>query len=484
MEDFDNMADFNELVYQAHKREIKVTMDLVANHTSDEHEWFIKAKSSKLNPYKDYYFFKKGRDKGEPPNSWESWFGGSTWEYNHLTEEYFLHLFSKNQPDLNWENINVRKEIYKVMKFWISKGVDGFRLDAINFLSKCLDLPDSSMSLIPKGKELYLNVPKIHEYLREMNREVFGKYDIFSVVEVVDISPIEAKKYVDAENKELGMLISWDHMFIDCGEGGLWDIGSWKLTDLKKIITEWQKELDEVGWNAIFLSNHDNPRQVSRFGDAKRFRKESAKMLAALILTLKGTPFLYQGEKIGMTNAVFKDISECNDVFTVNMYEEEFAKAKNKSELMKIVNYRSRDHARTPMQWANSTGAGFTTGPPWIKINENYKFINVEESIKDEESIFNYYRRLINLRKSNDIFVYGNYEIILEANNSIFAYFRNYKKEKLLVTLNFSKKNCVFELNKYLDYENVELLISNYSISKFNDNFLRPYEARVYKIMI
>jgi len=350
MDDFGTMRDFDNLLDEVHKRGLKLLMDLVVNHTSSEHKWFREARKSKNNPYRDYYFFRKGKEALKPPNNWKSWFSGSVWEYDNLTEEYYLHLYHKHQPDLNWDNKKVRYEVYDIMKFWLDKGVDGFRIDIINYISKVRDLPDSkNVHDEHAGKEFSLNGPNVHKYLKEMRREVLSRYDIVAVGEVECVSSEEARKYVDYDKNELDMLLSWEHMYVDYGENGTWDIKNWSLADLKKILTEWQIALDKKGWNIQYLSSHDQPRQVSRFGNDDRYRVESGKMLATMIHTLKGTPFVYQGEEIGMTNVVFNDIGECNDILSVSMYKEEIRKGKNKNYLMKIINYRSRDNVRTPM---------------------------------------------------------------------------------------------------------------------------------------
>ena len=486
MHAFGTMGDFDRLLKEIHKRGLKILIDLVVNHTSDEHRWFREARKTRDNPYRDYYYFRKGKGgSNKTPNNWKSWFGGSAWEYDSLTEEYYLHLFSKNQPDLNWDNKKVRNEIYDIMKFWLNKGIDGFRMDAIDFISKVKGLPESkNINDEHTGKEFYLNETKIHKYLNEMNREVLSRYNIMTAGEVLGVDPEEARKYIESDREELNMLLTWEHMHVDYGKKGTWDIKNWSLVDLKKILTKWQGTLDKKGWNSQYLSNHDQPRQVSRFGNDKKYRIESAKMLATMIHTLKGTPFIYQGEEIGMTNYVFNDINEYDDIFAVSMYKESIRRGEDKERLMKVINYRSRDNARTPMQWNSSSNAGFSREAPWLKVNPNYGSINVEESIKDKNSIFNYYRKLIELRKKNNILIYGKYEIILENNENIYAYLRSSGNEKLLIILNFSEDSHLFELPGNIRFAHNELLISNYDIDcdKINELFLKPYEARVYRL--
>ena len=487
MDEFGTMEDFNNLLTEAHRMGLRLIMDLVVNHTSDEHEWFRKARSSKNNPYRNYYFFRPGKSSFIPPNNWKSWFGGSAWEYDDLTHEYYLHLYSKYQPDLNWDNKKVRQEVYDIMRFWLDKGVDGFRLDIINYISKTAGLPYSkNIDDEHTGKEFYLNGPKVHEYLREMNEEVFRKFDIITVGEVEDVSAGEAKKYVDYDRYELSVLLSWEHMYIDYGKKGTWDIKKWKLRDLKKVLTEWQQAMDEKGWNTQYLSSHDQPRQVSRFGDDGKYRVESSKMLATMIHTLKGIPFIYQGEEIGMTNVVFEDIKECDDIHTINMYYNGIKNGRNVGELMRIINYRGRDNARTPMQWNCENDAGFTEGKSWLKINPNYRFINVEESMKRDDSIFNFYKKLIKLRRKNNVIIYGNYKLILEDDESIFAYLRVLGNEKLLVILNFSKTESLFKLPNNIKFKHQTLLLSNYDVidEKINRILLRPYEARLYNLIV
>ncbi|MDI3310398.1 MAG: alpha-glucosidase [Thermoanaerobacterium sp.] len=485
MDEFGTMSDFDELLSQTHKRGMKVVMDLVVNHTSDEHKWFLESRKSKDNPYREFYFWKKGKN-GRPPNNWTSFFSGSAWEYDPLTDEYYLHLFAVKQPDLNWNNPKVRQEIYKMMKWWLDKGIDGFRMDVINLISKVEGLPDDVEGekhggLV--GAKYYASGPKVHQYLQEMNKEVLSKYGIMTVGETPFVTPEIAKLYVENDRSELNMLFHFELMDIDCGNSK-WDIKPWKLTDFKKIMYKWYLTLKDKGWNSLYLNNHDQPRMVSRFGNDKKYREKSAKLLATLLHTWQGTPYIYQGEEIGMTNCKFESIEEFKDVETLNWYNEMKKQGKSDDELLGILNKRSRDHARTPMQWDDTKNAGFTTGIPWIKVNPNYKEINVKKALNDKNSIFYYYKKLIELRKKFPVIVYGDIAMLYEDNEKIFAYTRSYDHQGLLVVLNFSEDNVDFAAPKEIFTHSPQLLISNYPV---DDNIqekiiLKPYEARVYKI--
>ena len=483
MDDFGTMDDWEKLLEELHKRDIKLIMDLVVNHTSDEHAWFVESRSSKDNKYRDYYIWREG-EEGEPPNNWESFFSGSAWDYDEKTEEYYLHLFSKKQPDLNWRNEEVRESIYEMMSWWLDKGIDGFRMDVINLISKAEGLPDSDGSDGLNGAEYFANGPKVHDYLQEMNQKVLSNYDIMTVGELPMVEPEDGVKYVAEDRNELNTLFHFEHMGVDSGEYGKWCLNDFELKDLKRIISKWQNGLHEKGWNSNYLSNHDQPRHVSRFGDDDEYRVESAKMLASFIHTLQGTPYIYQGEEIGMTNVPFNNIDEFDDVETINFYNQqlESGNIEDMDEFMEILKTNSRDNSRTPIQWDDSENAGFTTGEPWIKINPNYKEINVAQALEDENSIFYYYQKLIELRKEHSVFVYGDYKLLLEDDEEIYAYIREYQGEKLLVILNFFAGKPKFELPANISYKNKELLLSNYEVEsddlkEFN---LRAYEARIY----
>lgn len=487
MDDFGNMKDIESLLTETHRRDIKLIMDLVVNHTSDEHPWFIESLASLDNPYRDFYIWRKGKN-GLPPNNWGSVFGGSAWEYDESTQEYYLHLFSKKQPDLNWENPGVREEIYKMIKWWLDKGIDGFRMDTVNLFSKVSNLPDGKIIKGYKygdGSPHFLNGPRIHEYLQEMNKRVLSKYDIMTVGETPGTTPQIAAKYVNRDRHELDMVFHFELMEIDHGPINKWQLKEWKLTELVKIFTKWYEGLKEKGWNTLYMNNHDQPRMVSRFGDDKKYRIESAKMLATLLHTLPGTPYIYQGEEIGMTNVAFDNIKDYRDIETLYFYRRMTRKGLPKEKIMEAIHRISRDNARTPMQWDESSCAGFTTGIPWIKVNPNYPEINVAHNLKDSNSIFHYYQKIIQIRKENLIMIYGDYQLILEDDEHIYSYLRTLNKNQLLIILNFFSGQVIFNLPEDINYQEKELLISNYNVEKNEDIkriYLRPYEARVYKI--
>ena len=427
MDEFGTMQDFDKMLKEIHSRGLKLVMDLVVNHTSDEHKWFIESKSSINNPYRDYYIWKDGNDK-MAPNNWASFFSGPAWKYDDLTGQYYLHLFSEKQPDLNWENEKVRNEVYDMMNYWFKKGIDGFRMDVINLISKTPGLPDGKKNeneLYGNGYPLFANGPRIHEFLQEMNKKVLSNYDIFTVGEAPGVDPETAKLYVDDDRNELNMIFQFELMDIDSGTDK-WDLKPWKLTTFKDIMYKWYDSLKEKGWNSLFLNNHDQPRMVSRFGNDKEYRVESAKMLATFLHTWQGTPYIYQGEEIGMTNVRFEDLSDYKDIEIINMYKEKSQQGISKEAIMNSIFAKGRDNARTPMQWDSSEGAGFTKGKPWIKINPNYNNINVEDSLKDTNSIFYYYQKLIKLRKEHEVIVYGDVNLLLRDDENIFAYTRSY----------------------------------------------------------
>jgi len=488
MDDFGNMKDMENLLTGIHRRDMKLIMDLVVNHTSDEHPWFVESRSSLDNPYRDFYIWRKDKN-GLPPNNWDSVFGGSAWEYDERTQEYYLHLFSKKQPDLNWKNPRVREEIYKMMKWWLDKGIDGFRMDTVNMFSKVPGLPDGKIIKGYKygdGSPYFLNGPRIHEYLQEMNKKVLSKYDIMTVGETPGTTPQIAAKYVNQDRHELDMVFHFELMEIDHDTINKWKPKKWKLTELKKIFTKWYEGLKEKGWNTLYMNNHDQPRIISRFGDNKKYRVESAKMLATLLHTLPGTLYIYQGEEIGMTNVAFDTIEDYRDIETLNFYCEMTKKSLPKEKIMEAIHRISRDNARTPMQWDDSPYAGFTTGTPWIKVNPNYPEINVAHGLKDSNSIFYYYQKIIQLRKENLIMIYGDYQLILEDDKHIYSYLRTLNQDRLLIILNFFSSQTIFNLPANINYQEKELLISNYNVEEKEDiksTYLRPYEARVYKLV-
>lgn len=490
MDEFGTLADWDELLAEMHKRGIKLVMDMVVNHTSDEHAWFQESRESKDNPYRDFYIWRPGKN-GQEPNNWRSFFSGSAWQYDERTGEYYLHLFSKKQPDLNWENPQVRDEVVKMMNWWLDKGIDGFRMDVINMISKVPGLPDAAVVTRDRyqfGGQYFMNGPRLMEFLTEMKQKVLSRYDILTVGETPFVTTEDAIKLVNEETGALTMLFQFEHVDLDAetGADSAGTIKKMKLLDLKDVMTRWQKDLENRGWNSIFLSNHDQPRSVSRLGDDAQFRVESAKLLATSVHMLQGTPYVYQGDEIGMTNVAFESIEEYRDVATRNMYKEAVEeKGVDPRVALKVVHAKSRDNARTPMQWDSSKNAGFTSGTPWIKVNPNYKEINVAEALADPNSVFHYYKKLIKLRRENPVIVYGTYDLILDSDEEIYAFTRTLEEDCLLVILNFSKKSPVFHLPENITFANTNLLISNYDVDDNEDVHqfpLRPYEARVYRL--
>lgn len=467
MDEFGDMNDMDRLISEAKKRNIRIIMDMVFNHTSDEHEWFIEAKKSKENEYRDYYIWRDPVD-GKEPNDLKSVFSGSAWQLDEVTGQYYLHIFSKKQPDLNWENEKVRENISEVVRFWLDKGVSGFRLDMIELLGK---KPDEKITA---------NGPKLHEYIKELYTKGFNANndgeEIVTIGECWAADTEVALKYTKPENKELSMVFQFEHSALDQVPGkDKWDLKKMELIDLKEVFEKWQTEYDE-GWNTLFWSNHDLPRIVSRFGDDKKYRVESAKMLATLLYGMKGTPFIYQGEEIGMTNVKFDDISDYRDVETKNMYNERIEQGYSKEEVMKSIYAKGRDNARTPMQWSDSINAGFSFGNPWIAVNPNYKEINVEKAEMDENSVLHFYKNLIKIRKNSLCIRKGNYKSVLMQNENVFAYTREYCGETILVLCNFSDGEIAVELP---EFSMKKMIISNYPLGEISlsDVKLRPYEA-------
>lgn len=488
MTEFGTMSDFDVMLVEAHKREIKIMMDLVVNHSSDEHPWFIEAKKSRDTPCRDYYIWRQATKDGALPNNWGACFGGPVWEYDETSDSYYLHLFSRKQPDLNWENPGLRREVYDLMTYWLEKGVDGFRMDVINFISKVEGLPDGEKmegSIFGDGSPYYLNGPKIHDYLQEMNQEVLSKYDIITVGEMPGVNIEQAKLYTGVDRNELNMVFHFEHVSLGDGEFGKWSPGEWQLTELKAIFSRWQYGLKEDGWNSLYWSNHDQPRAVSRFGNDNRdYRERSAKMLATCLHMHQGTPYIYQGEEFGMTNVSFETISDYRDIETLNAYRDLVEEGElSREEMMEAIYQRSRDNARTPVQWSDDVNGGFSSGTPWISVNPNYREINAERAVNDPDSIFHYYKKLIQLRKKHEIIVYGSYSMLMEENEQIYAFTRTFGNQKLLVICNFSEHRPTFELSEPICFSSKELLISNYDANGEEDikNLtLRPYEARVY----
>ena len=477
MTEFGTMDDFDKMLAAAHERGIKIVMDLVVNHTSDEHPWFVESRSSKNNEKRDYYIWKEGKD-GKEPTNWGSAFSGPAWKYDEKTDMYYLHLFSVKQPDLNWENPKVRKEVFDMMTRWCEKGIDGFRMDVISLISKPEGYPDAKVVGLYGDMGICANGPKVHDYLKEMNEKVLSKFDIMTVGETAGVTLEEAKKYANTDGSELNMVFQFEHMDLDGGEKFKWSTQPMPLVPLKENLSKWQKGLDGVAWNSLYFCNHDQPRIVSRLGDeSDAYRELSAKCIATCLHMMQGTPYVYQGEELGMTNTVFNSVDDFRDLESVNAYRELVESGLYTDEdMFPKIAHKSRDNARTPMQWDASENAGFTTGTPWIAVNPNYKKINVEDQLKREDSVFHYYQKLIRLRKENEIIVYGNYELLLPEDENIFAYIRTLDNQKLLVVCNFSKSEQKFDFS---GYENAKVLISNYNRDARKDGILKPYEATV-----
>ena len=477
MTEFGTMDDFDKMLAAAHERGIKIVMDLVVNHTSDEHPWFVESRSSKDNEKRDYYIWKEGKD-GKEPTNWGSAFSGPAWKYDEKTDMYYLHLFSVKQPDLNWENPKVRKEVFDMMTRWCEKGIDGFRMDVISLISKPEGYPDAKVVGLYGDMGICANGPKVHDYLKEMNEKVLSKFDIMTVGETAGVTLEEAKKYANTDGSELNMVFQFEHMDLDGGEKFKWSTQPMPLVPLKENLTKWQKGLDGVAWNSLYFCNHDQPRIVSRLGDeSDAYRELSAKCIATCLHMMQGTPYIYQGEELGMTNTVFNSVDDFRDLESINAYRELVESGLYTDEdMFPKIAHKSRDNARTPMQWDASENAGFTTGKPWIAVNPNYKKINVADQLKREDSVFNYYKKLIRLRKENEIIVYGNYELLLPEDENIFAYIRTLDNQKLLVVCNFSKSEQKFDFS---GYENAKVLISNYNRDARKDGILKPYEATV-----
>lgn len=469
MTEFGTMADMDRLIAEAKKRNIRIIMDLVVNHTSDEHAWFVEARKSKDNPYRDYYVWADPSEDGGVPNGLRSAFSGSAWQLDEATGQYYLHLFSKKQPDLNWQNEKVRQAVYQMMNFWIDKGIGGFRMDVIDLIGK-----------VPE-KEITGNGPRLHEFLQEMNQATFGKHDLLTVGETWGATPEIAKLYSNPDRHELSMVFQFEHIGLDQQEGGeKWDLAPVDLGKLKQIFAKWQTELDNQGWNSLFWNNHDLPRMISRWGNDGQYRVESAKMLAILLHMQKGTPYIYQGEEIGMTNTAITDISQARDIETINIYHERLANGYAKEDIIHSINVKGRDNARRPVQWNNYAFAGFSTVEPWIAVNDNYEKINVEQALADSDSIFYTYQKLIALRKANPIMIWGDFELV-DTQEEVFAYLRKYQGETWLVVTNFSNEAHDF---KYDNAKAKEIVIENMPVqlSECLDLTLKPWQAFVVKL--
>lgn len=483
MDDFGTLEIWEELLHELHKHNIRLVMDLVVNHSSDENQWFVESRSSLDNPKRDYYIWRSAKPDGSLPNNWMACFGGPAWEYDKTTDQYYLHLFAIKQPDLNWESQHLREEIQSMMKFWLDKGIDGFRMDAISYISKVAGLPDGKGKGEPgTGFEHYAQGPHIHEYLHELNTKVLSNYDCMTVGEVSYVDLKDGIDFSGPDRQEINMIYMYDLLGMDKGEKR-WQIRDWKLPEFKSIICKWQKGLSGKGWNSLYISNHDIPRAVSRYGnDSPEYRIVSAKMLATMNHTLQGTPYIYQGEEIGMTNVKFDSIDDYDDIEIRNFYyENEETHERTREDIMASIHHFGRDNSRTPMQWDSSPNAGFTTGKPWIKINPNYQSINVAESLSDPNSVFHYYQKLIKMRKELPILIDGHFDSYYEDDLNLFVYTRTLENQVLFIALNFSNSTQNLAIPSNLSLEGSKLVISNYENDESSiPKQLRPYEAIVY----
>ena len=470
MKEFGTMEDFDEMLSAIHAHGMKLMMDLVVNHTSDEHHWFMESRKSMDNPYRDYYIWRPAKD-GKEPNNWGSCFSGSAWEYDSGTDMYYLHLFSKKQPDLNWDNTKVREEVYQMMNWWIDKGVDGFRMDVISLISKKRGLPDGETGINGyAGFAETANGPHVHEYLQEMRRNVLDRADTITVGECAGVTLEEARKYASGDGKELSMVFQFEHMDVDADGTNKWSEKKADLRELKVVMTKWQKGLEHIAWNSLFWENHDQPRSVSRFGNDGTYREAAAKMLATCLYMMQGTPYIYQGQELGMTNAPFTGIEDFRDLDSINAYHELTQKGIFTSEeMLRRLRYKSRDNARTPFQWSDEANAGFTTGVPWIMVNPNYKEINAREQLTREDSVFRYFQEVI---------VYGTYDLLLPDSQEIYAYTRTLGDKQLLVVCNFTDRKVLFEMPG--KFQQGKILIQNYECTERKHCMeMRPYEAVV-----
>lgn len=484
MDDFGTMDDFDRVLKKAHSLNIKIMMDLVVNHTSDEHKWFIESKKSKDNPYHDYYMWADPDKNGNPPNRWESCFSGSAWEYVESVGQFYLHSFSRKQPDLNWDNPKVREEVFKMMTWWCDKGIDGFRMDVISMISKYPGLPDGPENGNGYTGNTSCDGPNIHKYLREMNEKVLSKYRLITVGECPGVNAEQAKKYANIDGSELDMIFQFEHVSgsaLKLCHHGKWDGEAMTMPELRANFTKWQKDLEGCAWNSLFLSNHDQPRCVSRFGnDSEQYRELSAKMLATMTHFQKGTPYVYQGEELGMTNAYMENIADYRDIESLNAYKELTTKENIPAEtVMGYIKAVGRDNARTPMQWDASDNGGFTSGTPWLQVNKNYKTINAAAQVNDPDSVFAYYKKLIALRHTNEVMVNGVYDVLIPDHPQIYAYTRTLGDKQLLVLCNDSDTNAAIpaEIQEKI-HAAKNILIQNYKDT--DESTLRPYEAVVY----
>ncbi|RAN59893.1 glucohydrolase [Dolosigranulum pigrum] len=480
LDEFGTMEDCDRLIEEVHKRDMKIIFDLVVNHTSDEHEWFIESRSSKDNPYRDYYIWHEGDEEGNRPNNWESIFSGSVWEYDEQTEEYYMHVFSKKQPDLNWENPAVRQDVYSLINWWLDKGIDGFRVDAISHIKKREGFPDMPNPLnkdVVPSYDGHMNQPGIVKFLTELAAETFNNYDIMTVGEANGVSIKDAEQWVGEESGYFDMIFQFEAL-------GLWgerDGEVFDLRDYKQVLTKWQEGLDGIGWNALYIENHDLIRAVSAMGDDGTLRKTSAKALGMMYFFMQGTPFIYQGQEIGMTNVQFEELTDYDDIQSVNRARQMMEEGTPREEAMNYIYASSRDNVRTPMQWNAQPEAGFTTGTPWLGVNPNYADINVAESLKDPNSIYHFYKEMIALRRDNEALIYGSYELVLPLHKEVYAYKRQGESETYLIVVNVFNDSAEVDLTPF---DLKELVLTNYEVpnSLEKDIQLRPYEARLYRL--
>ena len=480
MTEFGTMADFDVMLEKAHSLGLKIVMDLVVNHSSDEHRWFVESRSSRDNPYRDYYIWREGKEDGSLPNNWGSCFGGSVWEFDEKTGMYYMHLFSKKQPDLNWDNPTVRDEVFRMMDWWLQKGIDGFRMDVISLISKPEGLPDGQPEANGYASfHLAANGPHEHEYLREMNRRVLSKYDLLTVGECAGVTLEEARSYANLDGSELSMVFQFEHMEADFDPAlGRYAEQHKDLPRLKEILSRWQRDLEGIAWNSLYWDNHDQPRIVSRYGsENEEYRETSAKMLATCLHMMQGTPYVFQGEELGMTNYPWTGIDQINDIESLGNYRAYHAKGlMTEEEGVRMMRQRSRDNARTPMQWDATKNAGFTTGTPWLPVNPNYVTVNAAEQLARGDSVFHYYQKLIALRKEMDVIVWGHYELLEPEHPDLFVYTRTLGEESLLVICNFSEKEQTYKIPA--EYRDSKVLIANYD-APAPAGKLRPWETLV-----
>ncbi|MCG2158134.1 glycoside hydrolase family 13 protein [Staphylococcus epidermidis] len=480
MSEFGTMNDFDQLLSSIHQRGMKLILDLVVNHTSDEHPWFIESKSSKTNAKRDWYIWADPKPDGSEPNNWESIFNGSTWEFDESTKQYYFHLFSKKQPDLNWENPDVRQAVFEMMNWWFEKGIDGFRVDAITHIKKNFEAGDLP---VPDGKkfapafDVDMNQPGIQEWLQEMKDKSLSRYDIMTVGEANGVTPNDAEEWVGEENGKFNMIFQFEHL-------GLWSTGDTKfdVKSYKQVLNRWQKQLENVGWNALFIENHDQPRRVSTWGDDKNYWYESATSHATAYFLQQGTPFIYQGQEIGMTNYPFESIESFNDVAVKTEYQIVKKEGGDVNQLLDKYKMENRDNARTPMQWNNSINAGFTTGKPWFHVNPNYTEINVKQQLNDKFSILSYYKALIQLKKSDLIYTYGKFNMVDAENRQVFAYTRTFKNNTVLIVANLTNEVSELNLPFELDISSVDIKLHNYHLNDINLDHIKPYESFVVEI--